>query len=46
MRLSREIAGLLALKLLALAVLYVAFFGPAHQTQVTPRATAAHLLGG
>jgi hypothetical protein len=36
----------LAFKLLALVALYILFFGPAHQTTITPHDTANHVLGG
>ncbi len=39
--LRREIAWALLFKMLALAVLYVVFFGPGHRAQVTPAQIAA-----
>jgi hypothetical protein len=39
--LRREIAWALLFKMLALAVLYVAFFGPGHRTEATPAGIAA-----
>jgi hypothetical protein len=46
MRIGREITLALAFKLLALVALYILFFGPAHQTTITPHDTANHVLGG
>ena len=46
MRITREIAWLLAIKLVALTVLYFAFFGPSHQPNPDTRAVAAHVMGG
>jgi hypothetical protein len=45
MRIGREISIVLALKLLALAALYVLFFGPGHHMSVTPHDTATRVLG-
>jgi hypothetical protein len=39
--LRREIAWALLFKMLALAVLYVAFFGPGHRVQVTAAQVSA-----
>jgi hypothetical protein len=39
--LRREIAWALLFKMLALAVLYVAFFGPSHRVQVTAAQVSA-----
>lgn len=39
--LRREIAWALLFKMLALAVLYVAFFGSGHHAQVTPAQVSA-----
>ncbi|PWB89970.1 phosphoglycerate mutase [Methylocystis sp. MitZ-2018] len=41
--LGREIAIALGFKLLALIVLYIAFFGPAHRIKVTPAQMAEAL---
>lgn len=41
--LGREIAWALAFKMLALAIIYFAFFGPAHRTSLTPDQIAAAL---
>jgi hypothetical protein len=41
--LARDIAIALALKLMALIALYVAFFGPAHRIKVTPTQMAETL---
>lgn len=41
---GRDVAWALALKALALVVLYVAFFGPAHRIAVTPDRVAAALI--
>ncbi|MGA8758244.1 MAG: cytochrome oxidase putative small subunit CydP [Stellaceae bacterium] len=41
--LGREIAWVLAFKMVALAALYFAFFGPAHRSSVTPDQIAATL---
>ncbi len=43
MRIGREVAGVLALKLVALVVLYEVFF--AHAPVMTPGGIASHLLG-
>jgi hypothetical protein len=43
-RLSRELAGLIALKLVALALLWWLFFSPAHRTAVDADITR-HRLG-
>ena len=43
--LAREIAVVLVVKGLALAALYVAFFGPAHRTEVTPQTMERAILG-
>jgi hypothetical protein len=43
-RLSREVAGLIAIKLAALALLWWLFFSPAHRTAVAAD-TAARRLG-
>jgi hypothetical protein len=39
--LRREIAWALLFKMLALAVLYIAFFGPGHRAQVTAAQVSA-----
>jgi hypothetical protein len=44
--LAGEIAVVLAVKLMALAALYLAFFGPSHRVAVTAERTAAVLLAG
>ncbi|MDE2133290.1 MAG: hypothetical protein KGJ49_01685 [Alphaproteobacteria bacterium] len=41
----REIALLLAAKVLALACLYLLFFGPAHRPLADTAVVSAHLLG-
>jgi hypothetical protein len=46
MRVTREIAWLLAIKLIALTVLYYAFFSPSHQPHPDAHAVAAHVMGG
>ena len=43
--LRREIAWVLTFKIVALAALYFAFFGPPHRVHVTPAQVAA-VLGG
>ena len=43
--LRREIAWVLMFKMVALATLYFAFFGPLHRVQLTPAQVAA-VLGG
>ena len=43
-RLLREIGAALALKILALGVLYVAFFAPPHGARLTSEGVSAHLL--
>lgn len=43
-RLQREITWLLALKLLALIVIYNAFFSAAHKAKITPQSLNMHLL--
>jgi hypothetical protein len=45
MRIGREITTVLALKLLALAALYVLFFGPSHRVSTTSHDMSAHVLG-
>jgi hypothetical protein len=45
MQIGREIRTALALKLLALGVLYLLCFGPGHRVAVTPESTASHLMG-
>jgi len=40
-----EIAVILALKLIALTVLYAAFFSPAHRIDTTPESVGARLVG-
>ena len=42
-RLSREVAGLIALKLVALALLWWLFFSPAHRTLVDADAAGRRL---
>ncbi len=42
--LAREIGLALAGKAVALALLYAAFFGPAHSMRVTTAAAGAHIL--
>jgi type II secretory pathway component PulM len=42
-RLSRELAGLIALKLIALALLWWLFFSPAHRTMVDADAAGRRL---
>jgi hypothetical protein len=42
--LRAEIAALLCVKLLALCILYFAFFSSAHQAQVDARAVSAHVM--
>jgi hypothetical protein len=44
-RLSRDISVVLALKLVALALLYVLFFGPAQRVAVDSGAIEARLMG-
>ncbi len=44
--LRREIAGLLLVKLAALSILYLAFFGPATRPHIAPSDLAAHLTDG
>ena len=44
-RLSRDISVVLALKLVALALLYVLFFGPAQRVAVDSGAIEARLIG-
>jgi hypothetical protein len=46
MRVTREIAWLLAIKLIALTALYYAFFGPSHQPNPDAHAVATHVMGG
>lgn len=43
-RLLHEIGAALAFKILALGVLYVAFFAPPHGAQLTSEGVSAHLL--
>ncbi len=43
--LAREIAVVLVVKVLALAALYIAFFGPAHRPEVTPETMERAILG-
>jgi hypothetical protein len=43
-RLGREIGAALAFKALALGLLYVAFFMPAHGGRVTSQGVSTHLL--
>lgn len=43
--LAREIAVVLVVKVLALAALYLAFFGPAHRPEVTPQTMERAILG-
>jgi len=42
--LRAEIAAILCVKLLALCVLYFAFFSSTHQAQVDARAVSAHVM--
>ena len=42
-RLSRELAGLIALKLVALALLWWLFFSPTHRTRVDADSTSQRL---
>jgi hypothetical protein len=42
--LRREILILLAAKAALLAILYAAFFAPAHRAALTPEQTASHIL--
>jgi len=41
----RDIAGILLFKLVALAALYVLFFGPSHRLDATPEAVDQHVMG-
>jgi len=43
--LAREIAVVLVVKVLALAALYITFFGPAHRPEVTPETMGRAILG-
>jgi hypothetical protein len=43
--LRAKIIALLAVKLIALIILYWLFFGPSHQFQSDSRSTAARVLG-
>ena len=43
-RLRHEIVGLLLVKLAALTVIYLAFFGPSSQPRITSPSLSAHLL--
>jgi len=43
-RLEREIAMALAFKVIALGILYVAFFMPGHGARMTPDKLSTHLL--
>jgi hypothetical protein len=43
--LSREIAVLLALKAVALLILWVLFFGPQHRPDIAPADIQGHLVG-
>lgn len=43
--LAREIAVVLVVKVLALAALYIAFFGPHHRPEVTPQTMERAILG-
>ncbi len=43
--LAREIAVVLALKVVALAALYVLFFGPSHRPDLTPEAVGDAVFG-
>lgn len=43
--LGRDILWALALKAVALTLLYFAFFGPSHRVAVTPDRVAARLIG-
>jgi hypothetical protein len=45
MRLRREIIAVLAMKLVLLTCLYVAFFGPSHRVTATPASVSDRLLG-
>jgi hypothetical protein len=45
-RLGREIAAILAVKFVLLAVLFFAFFSPSHRLHPDGKAVSAHLLGG
>jgi hypothetical protein len=44
--LGREIAVVLTLKAVLLAVLFFAFFSPSHRIHPDSRTVAAHILGG
>jgi len=44
-RLGREIATVLAIKVVLLTGLFFAFFSPSHRTVADPAAVSAHLLG-
>jgi len=44
-RLGRDIATVLALKLVALGALYFAFFSPDHRVDVSPQSVEAQLIG-
>ena len=44
--LGREIGAALLFKAVALAILYLAFFGGSHHADVTPSHMAAFLFGG
>ena len=43
--LAREIVVVLAVKVVALAALYLVFFGPAHRPDLTPEAVDRAILG-
>ena len=44
MRLRRQIGWLLLVKLIALIVIYYAFFSASHKTRITPQLLNQHLL--
>jgi hypothetical protein len=43
--LARDIAVVLVVKVVALAALYIAFFGPHHRPEVTPQTMERAILG-
>lgn len=43
--LAREVAVVLAIKVVALAALYLFFFGPAHRPDLTPESVGRAILG-
>lgn len=45
-RLGREIGAALVIKVMALALLYFAFFSPSHRPTVTPAAITTKLFAG